>query len=184
MNPRVALLRRAAPGLVKKRLLDELARATAAGFGSAPPQWTGGSLATRLQDYARFTADQAERALGAGDESEVEAVKRRLRSESTELGTKVRRWLGLKCPADVAEAMVALYGHIGIDMSASASGDVLVSRCLFAAHYSEPVCEVVAALDEGMAAGLSGGGRLEFFERITGGNPCCRARLDVGRPER
>jgi len=169
---------------VKVRLLDELARATAAGFGSLPPQWTSKSFETRLEEYARFTADQAGRVLAAEDPSAIETARQRLRDESTELGAKMRRGLRLRRPADAKEALAALYGHLGIEMSASDSGDIVVRHCFFAAYFTEPVCTVVAALDEGMAAGLSGGGTLEFVERITGGSPCCRAHFEIGGPGR
>jgi hypothetical protein len=184
MNLRLALLRRAAPRFVKIRLLDELARATAAGFSSLPPQWTSRSFETRLEEYARFTADQAGRVLQADDPSAVEIARQRLCDESAELGAKVRRGLRLRRPADAMEALAALYAHIGIEMNASDAGDIVVRRCLFAEYFTEPVCTVVAALDEGMAAGLSGGGRLEFVERITGGGPCCRAHFEIGGPGR
>ena len=80
----------------------------------------------------------------------------------------------------MVETLTALYGYLGIDMSAGPAGEIVVRRCLFAGYFSAPVCEVVGALDEGLAAGLSGGGELEFIERITGGAACCRARFDMG----
>lgn len=180
MNLLLHLLKRTAPRFVKLRLLDELARATAAGFGSAQPQWRSRSLGMRLDEYARFAADQAERVLEASDQSAVEAVKRDLYQQTTQLGARVRRWLRLRQPAEVVETLTALYGYLGIDMSAGVAGEIVVRRCLFAGYFSEPVCRVVGALDEGLAAGLSGGGELEFMERITGGADCCRARFDMG----
>lgn len=181
MSLRAALLARAAPRFVTVRLLDELARATATGFGSAPPAWISASLETRLEEYARYTADLAERALAADDPRAVEAARRRLHQEAARLGARVRRGLGLRSHADAVDTLATLYKHLGIDMSAGPAGEVVVRRCLFAGYFSEVVCGVVAALDEGMADGLSGGGRLEFIERITGGAPCCRARFDSGR---
>ena len=179
MNLRLALLKRAAPRFVKIRLLDELARATATGFGSAQPPWISRSFEARLEEYARFTAAQAGRVMAADDPSRIEAAKQRLRRQATELGANVRRRLRLTRPTDAVVALSILYGHLGIDMHAGAAGEIVVRRCLFADYFTEPVCRVVAALDEGMAAGLSGGGRLEFIERITGGAGCCRARFDV-----
>jgi hypothetical protein len=181
VNLRLALLSHGAPKSVKMRLLDELARATSAGFDCERPSWTGRSYEARLEEYARFTADQAGRVLETGNADAVEAVKRRLRSESADLGARMRRGLRLTRCADVMDALSALYGHIGIDMRPLTAGDIVVGRCLFARYFTEPVCMVVAAIDQGMAAGLSGGGRLEFVERITGGAPCCRARFDLVR---
>ena len=53
-----------------------------------------------------------------------------------------------------------------------------IPKCFFSAYYSGPVCRVVAALDQGLAAGLSRGGRLTFVGRITEGNAACRAILE------
>jgi hypothetical protein len=181
MSLRSELLKRGGPGFVKIRLLDELARVTAAGFGCAKPQWDSRALESRLDEYARFTADQARRILAANDPRLLEGVRHDLHRQSAELGAKVRRWLRVRQPADVLETLTALYGHLGMDMTAGDGEDIVVTRCLFASYFSEPVCRLVAALDEGMAAGLSAGGRLEFSERITGGAACCRARLDLAR---
>jgi hypothetical protein len=179
MNLRSTLLRRAAPKCVKLLLLDELARATEAGFGSPRPRWSGKTLELRRAEYARFTADQARRILATCDPEGVEEARQKLRREAEGLGARVRHWLGLRRPADAMETLAALYGLVGIDMTTGDTGEILVSRCLFAGYFSEPVCGVVGALDEGLAAGMSGGGRLRFTERITGGATCCRASFDV-----
>jgi hypothetical protein len=182
MNLRLTLLKRTAPRFLKARLLDELTGATAAGFGSARPRWTGRSFETRLREYARFTADEAGRVLSANDPLAAEAVKDRLRRQATELGARVRGGLRLRRPAEAVGALAVLYGHLGMDMSAGDEGEIVVRRCLFSDYFTEQVCTMVAALDEGMAAGLSGGGKLEFVERITGGAACCRARISFGGP--
>ena len=52
-----------------------------------------------------------------------------------------------------------------------------MTRCFFAGYYTEPVCGIIGALDDGMADGLFGGAALEFSERLTGGGLCCRATL-------
>jgi len=171
---RLALLRWASPGFVKRRLLDELARATAAGFGVAPPAWRGRAFDARLAQYAGFTSAEAERVLAAGDRTGVEVVERDLRLQAVELGAQVRRRLRLRS-AEAVDSLAVLYRHIGIELSREKGGDLVVSRCLFAHYFSEPVCRMVGALDDGLAAGLSGGGGLEFTERITGGAACCRA---------
>jgi hypothetical protein len=56
-------------------------------------------------------------------------------------------------------------------------GEITVRRCPFSDVYSVEVCRLVGALDSGLLAGLSGGDRLEFTQRITEGAPCCLARL-------
>ena len=62
MNLRLTLLGRVLLPRMRRRMLDELARVTAEGFGTAAPEWTGGSFDIRLADYARFTAREAGRA--------------------------------------------------------------------------------------------------------------------------
>jgi hypothetical protein len=81
---------------------------------------------------------------------------------------------------DSAAAAVGAPGPAGNP----AAGEIMVSRCLFADYYTEPVCRVIAALDEGIAAGLFDGASLEFTQRLTEGKPCCRAVLrPLGRRE-
>lgn len=178
MSLRLALLRRGMPASMKRALLDDLAAVTAAGFGSPPPAWAGLSFEARLDRYARCTAAQAEALLAGDDAAAVEAAAARLRRGAAELGARARRQLGVRSTQDALEALAVLYGQIGIDARRAGCGEILVSRCLFADHFSEPVCRVVGALDEGIAAGLSGGARLHFVERLTAGDVCCRASLD------
>jgi len=40
------------------------------------------------------------------------------------------------------------------------------------------MCRVMEALDDGLACGLSRGGRITFTSRITEGSPACRAVLE------
>jgi hypothetical protein len=179
MGLRLRLLEVALPLGLRLWLLDELARVTAEGFGSPRPLWAGLPFETRLTGYARFTAEQAEALLAGGDEAAVEATAARLRRGAAELGAKARRRLAVRDGADALRALAVLYRQIGIEVSTTGPGEMVVGRCLFADYFSEPVCRVVAALDEGIAAGLSGGARLEFVERLTAGAPHCRARLVV-----
>ena len=179
MSLRLALLRRGMTASMRLSLLDELALVTAKGFGSPPPRWNGSSFEARLHEYARFTAGQAEALLAKGDPGALEAATARLRFGATELGARARRQLGLKSTSDALEALTVLYREIGIEMSRAEPGKIMVHRCLFAGYFSEPVCRVVGALDEGIAAGLSDGGRLRFDERLTSGAASCRAQLDA-----
>jgi hypothetical protein len=164
---------------VRLRLLDELALVTANGFGSPPPRWSGASFEARLHEYARFTAGQAEALLAEGDPGAIETSMTHLRCGATELGARARRQLGLRSRRDALEALTVFYREIGVDMSCVAPAGIVVHRCLFADYFSEPVCRVVGALDEGIAAGLSDGGRLRFDERLSSGATSCRAHLDA-----
>jgi hypothetical protein len=55
-----------------------------------------------------------------------------------------------------------------------------VAGCRFATTYSPDVCRVMSASDAGLLAGLTGGGRLTFTERISAGAPACIATLQGG----
>ncbi len=179
MSLRLALFRRFVPGRVRLRLLDELAVVTAAGFGCPPPVWSGLPFSARLNDYARFTANRAEALLARDDRAALEAAMDRLRAGATVLGARARRQLGVRSTSEALEALALLYREIGIEMKRVGPGEIVVTRCLFAGVYNEPVCRVVGALDEGIAAGLTAGGRLSFDERLTAGASCCRAHLQL-----
>ena len=73
-----------------------------------------------------------------------------------------------------------IYRGLGLDFRGSADGTVVVRRCAFAGVYSPRVCALVSVLDRGLLAGLTGGGVLEFRQRITEGVDCCRACLTEG----
>jgi hypothetical protein len=159
-------------------MLDELARVTAEGFGTAAPEWTGGSFDARLKDYARFTAQQAGRLVTAEDDSATEAARERLRVGATRLGASLRRVLGVRRADEAFAVFKLIYHQIGIEVDGGPSGGLTVGRCFFADYYDGRVCTVVEALDQGLVAGLFGGASLAFFERLTEGRPCCRASID------
>lgn len=188
MSLRLTLLRLWFPRKLKLWMLDELTRVTAEGFGSPAPRWPGRSFDDQLAAYADFTAREARKLLAGEDADAIETAKERLRRGAARVGTDARRRLSLRRPDDAFEAWRLLYRQIGIEVggldSASPGIEVTVTRCFFAGRYDEPVCESVGALDDGMADGLFGGATLEFFERLTGGGPCCRAilRLRGERP--
>jgi hypothetical protein len=70
-----------------------------------------------------------------------------------------------------------VYKIIRIDLQGGPEGHILIRKCFFSHYYSYEVCRVISSLDEGLLAGISGGGRLKFDQRITEGHDCCRARL-------
>jgi hypothetical protein len=179
MSLRLALARRRPPAALRRLLLDELAAVTAEGFGCPPPRWSGRAVETRLIDYARFTADQTEIVLAANDSVALASTTDTLRLLATGLGARARRWLGVRTASDALEALALLYRAIGIDARVE-HGALRVRTCVFADHYTERACRVMAAMDEGIFAGLSAGGRLGFDKRMTASAAWCSAHLDVG----
>jgi hypothetical protein len=171
-------------------MLNRLARVTAEGFGRPAPAWIGRSFDVRLSEYARFTAREAGLLIAAGEDTTTEATRERLRAGATRLGASLRRALGIRRTEDAFEALKSIYRQIGIEVECAPSAPaaagavaggppamMTVGRCFFADYYSEPVCRVIEALDQGLVAGLFGGASLEFAERLTGGSLCCRALL-------
>lgn len=175
MNVLARLLDLHTPGLVKEWILEELLAATAAGFGRDAPPMSGLPYQQRLAAYARFTRDEAERAIREG--RDLPAIETRLRREAVALGRRLRGVLGVEGPAEALAVARPLYLAIGIDFRGTSTGEVTVCRCFFSDFYAPAVCRLISALDEGVLAGLAGGGRLVFSQRLTEGHDCCRARF-------
>ena len=177
MSLRLSLLSRVFPTMLKLRMLDELGQVTARGFEARLPDWGGSSFDSRVTEYALFTAREAGALLAAGDAAAIAAARVRLRAGARQVGERLRRGLGVRDSREAFEAFQLLYRQIGIEVRGGPLGDVQVERCFFARYYTEPVCVVVSALDQGLVAGLFGGAALEFQERLTGGGACCRATI-------
>jgi hypothetical protein len=176
MNPMLALLRLYTPGWLKKGQLKELFECTAAAFGAEAPATVGLSFDERLLEYARFTAAQAEAAMRRGDDPE--ALRDRLYRNAYQLGRKLRKRLRVSSAEEAMAATRILYRALRIELHGPAEGEIEVRRCLFSQFYSSQVCQVVSALDAGVVAGLSDGGRLAFYQRITEGRDRCRASFE------
>ncbi|HEY9167030.1 MAG TPA: hypothetical protein VIS48_12810 [Candidatus Kryptonia bacterium] len=162
------------PRFVKKRRLRELTEVTAEAFDTQPPEMNGLSLGESLSRYAIFTRDCAQAALRNG--KGVEA-KLRLFNNAHRLGEDLRSEFHVKTMKDVMELSRIVYMILGIDFDGGQDGRVLVRSCFFSSFYSPAVCGIISSLDDGLLAGLSGGGRLEFSRRITDGCERCEACL-------
>jgi hypothetical protein len=163
------------PRRLRRRRFEALVSLTAEALGAEAPLLQGLSDAEALTAFARFTAGLAGRISEDGKASS-EAGKR-LRDAAFALGRDLRRELGVRSAAEVMRAARILYRALGIDLRGSAAGEIEIRSCFFAAHYSPRACALISALDEGVLAGLAGGGSLAFTKRITEDNPCCRARF-------
>lgn len=109
-------------------------------------------------------------------DSRMQAVKREaLRREARKLGSAIRRVTGFRKKKDLTRLIFYLYKTIGIRMSGELPGDITVSRCFFSHCYTPRDCAVMSLMDEGVIAGICGGGRLVFSERLTEGCGRCRA---------
>jgi hypothetical protein len=178
-NVRLLAARIMLPLGARRREIERLfARAAAAFAVAVPPQRARGA-AGRLKEFALFTSDCAEAAMSSSED--LGALDRRLFGAALALGSGYRLQLKVRGPGDAMAAARLIYRGLGIDFRGSADGTVAVHRCPFAEVYSPRVCALVSALDRGLLAGLTGGGVLEFTQRITEGADCCRAFLTEGK---
>jgi hypothetical protein len=153
------------PDWVRKLLLRRLFTGTAGAMGVATPDLRGLSSEELLTKFARFTAN------ADADSAELFAV-------TYGFGTWLRRVFHIRSTSDVMAAARFVYRAIGIDFEGDASGEITIRRCFFSNVYTPSSCRTMSALDAGLLAGLSGGRRLLFSQRITAGFPCCRAYLE------
>lgn len=180
MNLAGQMLQWYAPGIVRRRALHELFQATANAFGVSIPVPSDASVDALLERYAIFTAEQATVALKSG--KDLAPIRRELFESAYAIGARLRNDLGVGSTADAMAAARALYRMLRIDFRGQAGGDIRIEQCFFSRFYSASVCELISALDQGLLAGLTGGGRLQFRRRITEGATCCLATVAVAAP--
>ncbi len=180
MSLRSLLVRSALPPQARGRLLGELEELTKRALGAPPPAATAGPLESRLTRYVCTTAAQADALAGRDDPRELAEASASLRAGAFELGATARRLLHIRDDRAAVETLCAFYHHIGIEAQCTGRTELEVTSCLFARTFSPAACRLIAALDDGFAAGLAGGGHLVFSARITEGSACCRARLHRG----
>jgi hypothetical protein len=173
MNLCIRLLGVWTPGFVRWLALEALFAATAEAFGCAVPSPSGHSYVERLRQYAGFTRQAADEGLARG--RDIPALQRRLFEQGERLGRRARRLLRLRTTVDALAAGRVLYRIIGIEFAGQPTGECVVRQCFFRDYYSGQTCRLISTLDDGVFAGLSGGGRLTFTHRLTEGSPCCRA---------
>jgi hypothetical protein len=175
VNLRLAIARFGLPNFLKKRKLAELFSLTGRAFDENQPSAKGLSLRQMRRLYAEFSRAAAERALT--DPSKAAEAERRLFEGAVDLGRAIRDELHVATPGEVMAAARILYRGLGIDFKGSKAGEIVIRRCSFEPFYRPEICRLMSRLDAGMLAGLAGGGRLEFTERLTDGAGRCRARF-------
>jgi hypothetical protein len=175
MNLRLLALKLPIPNFIKMKQLDELFQLTAHAFGCTAPERSGRSYKERLRAYALFTSHEAEKCLRQG--KKLGEVEKRLFLAACRLGQDISRKFCLRSPDEIMNISKILYRFLGIDFEGKPDGEVTIRRCFFSDYYTPQICRLISALDEGLASGLSGGGRLSFSQRITEEKDCCIARL-------
>ena len=178
MNNLVTILKFYSPEFIKKRVLNELFTITARAFECALPPLRGFSYAELLKQYALFTRAEAEKSIQHNHD--LQAIRNRLFDQAYQMGHELRKKFNISTDEEVMELGQRLYEILGINFQGNKQGLVTISRCFFSEYYSSQVCQLISALDEGVLAGLSGGGQLNFSQRITDGNNCCLAQFISG----
>lgn len=163
------------PSFIRKREFSRLVDLTAEAFEAPRPAFEVRSFEEMLDAYASWTGAQAESL--RRDPARPAAVRTRLRGLAVEFGRRLRKKLGVRTRGEVMRAGRLLYRLLHIDFEGSVDGGVIIRRCSFSRRFSPETCALLAALDEGILAGLAGGGRLEFTARITENDEACRARF-------
>lgn len=182
MNLLLTALKIHTPEYLRRRQLAELMAVTADAFECPAPDLDGLTADECLRCYAAFTRAQVDEALARG--RDLQAIQNRLQAGTFRIGSQLRRLLRISTMADVMATARVLYRGLGIDFRGRPDGDVIVTRCFFSDVYSSAVCRVISALDDGFMAGLAGGGRLTFRQRITEGYDHCRACFSNEEPPR
>ncbi len=172
MNFRLKALNFLFPLSLKRGKFRQLVSLTSNAFEAVAPNIAGLSFDDALRTYALFTRNEA---LKSVDRRHL--IKDRLFEGGRELGKELRDILKICTREDVLEGARILYRMIGIDFRGSDSGEIAVGRCYFSNFYSSEVCQIMASLDEGLLAGLSGGGEFKFFQTIPEGNTSCRGTI-------
>jgi len=175
----MSLLTACGPAAIRKKGLKILFRTTAAAFGSPPPVSAGRSFNESLPEYARFTHREAQKLNASG--IDPGSVRERLFQGGEDLGKRLRKTFRIRRAEEAVSAMKALYRAIDIRTVPGEPDGITVSRCYFSTTYTAETCEVISALDDGVFAGLSGGGRLKFCCRLTEGATCCRCEITPSR---
>jgi hypothetical protein len=178
MNMLLEIMQIYIPEFIKKKKLNELFCLTADAFQSELPELRKLSFAEYLSKYALFTREQAERYLQSG--CPLEEVKDRLYQNSYIFGQNLRKSLHIITWEEAVTVLKVIYKLIGIDFQYDRQGEIIIKQCFFSKYYSGRVCKLISSLDEGMASGLSGGGRLCFNQRITEGGSCCKGYFSRG----
>jgi hypothetical protein len=175
MKSLIRILVTFAPEAIKRRELRRLFSVTASGFGSPVPALAGLSFDQCLMEYARFTRTESLKLCTPG--ASCEDACKRLFSGGESLGRRVRKMCRIASLEEAVCAMSILYSTIGIRAGSNEESAMDITSCYFAGIYSPEICSIMSSLDDGIFAGLSGGGRLRFGKRLTDCSDRCSAAI-------
>jgi hypothetical protein len=174
MNIKLFLSQFYVPASYRKRKTAELFNITANAFGvklaAVLPAESPDAL---LKRYAEFSKNQAQVILK--NRRLVEGTKADLFAGARAMGVCLRNELNLTNDRDFHMATRVIYKALKIDLEFARNGEIVIKKCFFSGFYSEKICSLMSSLDSGLIAGLSGGLKMSFYQRITERCSCCRA---------
>jgi hypothetical protein len=177
MNSRLFISQWYIPDSFKSKKLKKLFEITSYAFTGKVATPSARNYTALLTEYACFTKSQAEQLMA--NRLMSEAVRNALYESAYGMGTDLRHELGVKNDHEFRVAVRSVYRALKIDFSCDHCGRFMVRRCFFSTFYSGAVCEIIASLDQGLVAGLSGGKKMSFTSRITVQSPCCEGTISV-----
>ena len=174
MNIKLFLSQFYLPASYRKRKTAELFDITTKAFGIKPAAiFPTESPDALLKRYAEFSKDQTQIILK--NKRLVDEIKAGLFAGAREMGVCLRNELNLKNDRDFHIATRVIYKALKIDLEFLGNGEIVIKKCFFSGFYSEKICSLMSSLDSGLIAGLSGGLKMSFYQRITEHCSCCRA---------
>lgn len=174
MSLKLKLLKLHIPGFIQTKEFIRLFQRTADVFGGDVPNIKKMRLQQIREQFARYTAQAADSLVCS--RADTKDVQRRLYDAAFQLGAGLKERFKIKKRKDALALLPVIYRILGIDLKID-DKKFIVKNCFFSRYYSEEICRIISALDMGLLAGLTSGGRLEFTQRITGGRPCCVAEI-------
>jgi hypothetical protein len=165
------------PPRVRRKRLKQLLALTADAFGSSAPPVDGLSTDEVLEAYARFTREEAQKAIRRP--VTLDTVRESLYNNAFALGCELRKRYRIRTRHDALQMGRVIYKVLKIDFRGDGAGGIVIRHCFFSSYYSAEVCTLISALDEGIMAGLSSGMKLRFTQRMTDGNECCTAFFGI-----
>ena len=164
-------LERNTPPLVRSVEIQLLLNLTARGFGVAGECVWIRSPEGALSAYRDFSL----RCMSGGQRNGERLFRHAYRT-----GERIRRLTGFTAQEDLRRLVFYLYRNLDIHMTGLIPGTITVTDCSFSRHYTPQQCEMMSHADAGLIAGVQGGGRLRFTQRLTQGCGCCTACFTGG----
>ncbi len=169
----LTILEHNTPEFIKKIEIQILLNTTAKGFGTRAIRVWDKSYKGALAIYKEYTKYAIKYSVKCDNKDGFNS--RKLYYYAFKTGSLVSLITGFTEKDDIERLVFYLYKNIEIDMRGNIPGNIYVSKCYFAKSYKPYECRIMSLVDSGVIAGINGGGRLGFTQRITEGCSNCKA---------